>query len=237
MKHLHLIKRSVAKEFGLLRYYTGKPCKRGHIAQRLVSIGHCYECLREVQTDPKLVAHKKQRYAENKEAVLAVCKVWRENNKERKQENSKKWYAANRSKVIENTRRWREQDPQRARLLNQTVYLKNWERNRERNRKWAKENSHSERALKAEKRALKRKASPLWSRDLTRFVFEEACDKAKMLEALTGFKWHVDHVVPIKGVNVVGLHVWYNLQLLPAALNLFKGNKLMFIEPYSWSTQ
>jgi len=35
---------SEAKRLGLTRYYTGKPCKHGHIAERLTSCGRCCEC-------------------------------------------------------------------------------------------------------------------------------------------------------------------------------------------------
>lgn len=35
---------SEAKKLGVPRYYTGKPCKRGHLAERLASCGRCIEC-------------------------------------------------------------------------------------------------------------------------------------------------------------------------------------------------
>ena len=54
--------------------------------------------------------------------------------------------------------------------------------------------------------------------------FEEIYDLAKLREKATGFKWHVDHIIPLQNKNVCGLHVPENLQCIPAKLNLIKGN-------------
>lgn len=40
---MQIIGRADAKALGLKRYFTGKPCKHGHIAERFVS-GPCVEC-------------------------------------------------------------------------------------------------------------------------------------------------------------------------------------------------
>lgn len=43
---LEIINRKTALDLGLKRYYTGEPCKHGHIAERKVTNGACTECAR-----------------------------------------------------------------------------------------------------------------------------------------------------------------------------------------------
>lgn len=65
--------------------------------------------------------------------------------------------------------------------------------------------------------------------ELTSFVTSEAHELRKMRNELTGIVWHVDHIVPLKGTQVSGLHIWSNLQVIPKTTNLIKGNSFCHI--------
>lgn len=61
--------------------------------------------------------------------------------------------------------------------------------------------------------------------ELTNFVTKEAHDLRIHRNKLTGIEWHVDHIIPLKGKNICGLHLWTNLAVIPKVENLRKGNK------------
>lgn len=66
--------------------------------------------------------------------------------------------------------------------------------------------------------------TPSWLSDIQRSELQDFYWLAKDLSAVTGESYHVDHIVPLQGKNVCGLHVPWNLQILPADINLSKGN-------------
>ena len=61
--------------------------------------------------------------------------------------------------------------------------------------------------------------------EFTELVTKEAHSLRRLRNTITGFEWHVDHVVPLKGKQVSGLHIWSNLAVIPKVDNLRKGNK------------
>lgn len=80
-------------------------------------------------------------------------------------------------------------------------------------------------AKTAKRRAEKKQRTPVWVKDQYKEEIGEFYKLAKALEDFTGHKWEVDHIVPMKGELVSGLHVPWNLQLLPKKDNAKKGNR------------
>lgn len=67
------------------------------------------------------------------------------------------------------------------------------------------------------------RATPPWA---NKFFISEAYHLAKLRTQKFGFKWHVDHIVPLRSKIVCGLHVEHNLQVIPAIENLRKHNRI-----------
>lgn len=70
-------------------------------------------------------------------------------------------------------------------------------------------------------------ACPLWLTDEQRQKIEDLYKFAKFMEELScnSITYHIDHIVPLRGKDVCGLHVPWNLQILNAKDNLSKGNR------------
>jgi hypothetical protein len=84
------------------------------------------------------------------------------------------------------------------------------------------DNRHKVNAWAAKYRASKLEATPAWA-DFE--SIEELYFTADFLGMVTGEWHHVDHVVPLQSDVVCGLHWEKNLQILPGAENIAKGNR------------
>lgn len=132
------------------------------------------------------------------------------NNKAETKERVAAWHEANRDRVAASRKRW---------------YEKNKEHNSEKARQYAKENPEWKAAHCAKRRSRKLRACPDWLTQEQLNKIETFYHLAKRLFKETGIPHHVDHIVPLQGKSVSGLHVPWNLQVLTASDNSKKSNK------------
>ena len=75
---MNIITRAEARVQGLIRYFTGKPCKRGHLSERHTSTGNCLECFRVTQRDreqsPERKSYREEWNAKNRERVRSYTR-------------------------------------------------------------------------------------------------------------------------------------------------------------------
>ena len=194
------MKRAEAKAQGLKFYNTGKPCKHGHLSDRYTSTAICFECVKIAGVD---------RYKNNREAQLASWHKWLENNRELHKIRVKRWQTANKDKVQTDAKAWVKANPDKVKAKALRHIKKHPE-------------AYTARAVASVARRAKR--VPKWLTAEDRWLMSEAYKLAKMRTNMFGFIWEVDHIIPLRGELVSGLHVPTNLQVLPKAENRMKRN-------------
>jgi hypothetical protein len=89
-------------------------------------------------------------------------------------------------------------------------------------RKWRAENWEKHYAKIEKYRDAKLERTPKWADKHVVKSFYHHCPEG----------YHVDHFIPLRGEQVSGLHVVWNLQYLPIQANLSKGNQIKFVQTY-----
>jgi hypothetical protein len=78
--------------------------------------------------------------------------------------------------------------------------------------------------LQMDRKSAKLQRTPLWLTEFDRLKIKCYYQVASMRSRESGQNWHVDHIIPLQGENVCGLHVPNNLQIIPAIENMRKNN-------------
>lgn len=93
---------------------------------------------------------------------------------------------------------------------------------------WAEKLTKSQRcAIQANRNAAKIKATPSWLTISHKSQISEIYAQAAIKTAETGIPHEVDHIVPLRGFYVCGLHTPWNLQIIPAFKNRQKSNSMV----------
>ena len=194
------MKRAEAKLLGLKTYSTGKPCKHGHFAERYTIGAKCVECTAAQSTAWRVA---------NPEKHLAAMKKWLKNNRETHSARVKKWQAANKDKIREDAKAWEKANPEKVKA---------------KKLRYIKKHPDAYTARSVASVAQRAKRVPQWLTSDDRWIMREAYKLAKLRTKLFGFVWEVDHIIPLRGSIVSGLHVPTNLQVIPKQENRNKRN-------------
>ena len=164
----------------------------------------------------KIRQSKRLYYLKNKIQLNEYQKKYdlknRDKKKQYQKEYFKNYYLNNLHKIKEYYLNDKENLKQSSRLYR----LNNKDKVKETKRLSYLKNPHIKHALNAKRRAFKLNATPKFA-DLNKIkLIYKNCPKG----------YHVDHIVPLQGKTVCGLHVEWNLQYLTPSENLFKTNKL-----------
>lgn len=136
---------------------------------------------------------------------------WRGKNKLSVQKHNRNQYEKHAEKIKKHSRKYHE--------ANKDIVNK-------KKRDYQKRNLHLYAKIKANRKSAQLKRTPKWVGPEEHWLIKEAYALAALRTKVMGFSWHVDHIVPLQGKIVSGLHVPNNLQVIPAVVNIRKGNRL-----------
>ena len=146
--------------------------------------------------------------------------------KEEAAEYNKRYYEKNKDKILKYKKGHYEENKEAKKTKMAEYYVNNKEMFKEygKNRREKRSDKYSMYAANRRARVLQ---ATYGDSELNDLVFSEAYAAAKERTIQHGVQFHVDHIIPLKGKNVCGFHIWSNIQVIPAHENLNKSNKLL----------
>jgi len=185
--------RAEAKVKGAKYYFTGEPCKHGHIAPRKTK-GACVECLK----------------IEWEKGNVTRAEYFKQYNQSEAGKEAKREYYEKNKELVKIKAKARSPEERR---FHKTVYKK----------------KHPDlyRAFTRSRRKKHRSATPKWLTAEQKRQMRQVYIDAMTVTRITGVPYVVDHIIPLNGENVSGLHVPWNLQVMTREENLKKSNKLV----------
>lgn len=234
--------RANAKSQGASHYFTGDPCKHGHVDKRLASTGACAECVRVRQRE-RMKNDPEYRELHRKCGLRRITRILKDPEQRKRirdrenelQRTCEKRQAKKRIADQKRHRRLYESEEHRLRIHEKSVkyyhakktdpeYI---EKAKIRAKIWCRNNLAKLRYSSAAYRARKKFATPMWLTDAMKESIGQFYWMATELSRFVGKEFEVDHVVPLQGETVCGLHVPWNLQILCRSKNRSKRNNLI----------
>lgn len=182
----------------------------------------------------------REHYLANRESIIAKTRAYAAENPDKVKTRKKRYYEKNKTDLLVKTTEYAKANPQirkkaqrnyyekNAQIISEksrTYRLANSEKCAEWGRAWRRANPDLVNSYGVRYRATKLNCTMLHNPELLSLVEIEAFDLARRREAATGFKWEIDHIVPLQSPLVCGLHNEHNLAVIPRRLNRRKSNR------------
>lgn len=208
-----VITRDEALAGGLTRYFTGKPCKHGHVSERRASTRACLECAKRLEAAYKKGNRKKTRAYQaeyrtrNLEKVRAYVAAYRSRHPERLREQEAQNRVRNAESIKKAQKEWRARNPDQVREIDAA---------------WRRANPDKAKAKYRNRQARKRAAEGFHTAEDVQRIYDAQRGKCACCKKKVEGRYDVDHIVALsKG----GSNWPANLQILCPFCNGSKNNK------------
>ncbi len=149
----------------------------------------------------------------------------------------KVYYDFHSNTLSQNAKLYRKKNPEKTRKIAAKSRQKHLEKCKEATRNWNRNNRERIRnnpkypyyrsMTDLRRRKAKKQSVPTWLTNEMKLQISQIYKERSRLSKENGIVYHVDHIIPLSGKTVCGLHVPWNLQIISAEENLKKGNILL----------
>jgi hypothetical protein len=199
--------RQEAKALGLPTCYGSACIKHPELEGLRRVSGACIECSKEHLRSSRASNPERTNSQQRKDRLKMMAKP---EMAQKKRERDVQYRKENRDSCRAAIIAWSAKNPEKVKLYASKTKTNNK----------GKVNAHT-----VKRRLAKINRTPKWLTADDHWMIEQVYELAALRTKMFGFAWHVDHILPLQGELVSGLHTPYNLQVIPGADNVRKSNK------------